>query len=313
MFSFQDVMSSVSNIRGGVPVKRLSKKVRLGTHKSVFFGPSYNLVDVREYDQERDSENLIVWSLYDPEEKIIWARKTIEEHEIQIRFFIDLSSSSVDSGRKFIKKRMLLEAVGFLGMTGAKYQDQVGLVGFTDRIVMDMRPRGGVMSFVHFLKVLYEYLDEHGVDGKDIEIRETDFVVMLDYMRKTLNKACFIPIFSDFVGFEKIFESKESLRLLKYLASRHEIIFIFIDDPDEIASAVGRGYIREEDIETGKQIVIPRLRRKLEENLMRIRKERTILRKRKLKQIGIDSVVIEPGKQITRLQKFFIKRQRSSI
>ena len=309
-YDFKDVLAALTHIRGGIPIKKLSKKIRLGAHRSIFFGPSYDLSDIRVYDPERDPPNLIIWSLYDPDEGIIWARKTIEEHEIQVRFVVDLSSSVVEAGTDLTKRKMVLEAVGFLGMSAARYQDQIGLIGFTDRIVLNLPPRGGVINFTHLLKTLYDYIEEsHFKKGKP-ETRKTDFVVMLDFINRTANKSCFIPIISDFVRFEEIFDSPQSLRLLKYIATKHELVLVFIDNFSEISGITGRGYLRVEDIETGKQTTV--LRKKARVIMESVRRKRTELRKQKLRNLGIDSVVLEPGKQISRLQKFFIKRNKSS-
>lgn len=309
-FNFNDILSSLDHIKGGIPLKKLSKTSRLGVHKSIFFGPSNNMFDIQEYDEERDPTNLIVWSLYDPDEDIIWVMKTVEEHETQIRFFVDLSSSIVSAGTDFSKRKMLLEAVGFIGMSGARYQDRVGLAGFTDRIVLNLPPRGGVIHFTHLLKTLYDYMERPDSGGRKTAARKTDFIVMLDFIKRTADKPCFIPIISDFIRFEEVFDSPQSLRLLKYVAARHEIIFIFIDDFPEISGMAGRGYLRIEDIETGRQAVIAR--KMAGEIVSSIRRHRTVLRKQKLRSLGIDSVVLEPGKQIPRLHKFFIKRRKLS-
>ncbi|OGN07673.1 MAG: hypothetical protein A3B86_02440 [Candidatus Yanofskybacteria bacterium RIFCSPHIGHO2_02_FULL_38_22b] len=306
-FKFSDILSSLDHIKGGIPLIKLSRRLRLGSHKSVFFGPSNILFDIREYDEDRDPSNLIVWSLYDPDEGIIWAMKTIEEHEVPIRFFVDLSSSAIDAGIDHSKRRMLLEAVGFIGTTGARYQDQIGLTGFTDRIVLNLPPKGGVFSFVHMLKTLYDFMERHPADGKKINVRKTDFAVMLDFIRRTCDRQCFIPVISDFVGFERMLASNQSLRLLKFIASKHEVIFIFLDNPLEVASMAGPGSLRLENIETGDQITISR--KQAHEIGREIRRQRRALRK-ELRKIGIYSVVLEPGKQINRLRKFFMIRHK---
>jgi len=98
--------------------------------------------------------------------------------------------------------------------------------------------------------------------------------------------------------------------LLKYIATKHELVLVFIDNFSEISGITGRGYLRVEDIETGKQTTV--LRKKARVIMESVRRKRTELRKQKLRNLGIDSVVLEPGKQISRLQKFFIKRNKLS-
>src|SRR3989344_9338893 len=95
-FKFREVLSALTHIRGGVPAKRPSSRVRLAEHKSVFFGPSYDFYDIQEYDPERDEPSQIIHGLVGPNGEI-YARKCIEQHEIKVIFLIDLSSS-IDAG-----------------------------------------------------------------------------------------------------------------------------------------------------------------------------------------------------------------------
>ena len=46
--NFNDVLSSLRHIRGGIPAIRLTSRIRLGEHKSLFFGPSHDLFDIQE-------------------------------------------------------------------------------------------------------------------------------------------------------------------------------------------------------------------------------------------------------------------------
>lgn len=301
-FNFNDILSALTHIRGGMPLARLSKRVRLGEHRSVFFGPSDDLFDIQEYDEDRDPPNQIIDSLYDPDEDIIWARKNIEPHEIKVNFFVDLSSS-LDAGLKFHRRKMLLETIGYIGITAARYQDPVGLIGFTDKIVLNMRPRCGKNNFYYLLKTVYDFLEEHNPDNLNLPKRRTDFSTMLDFIRRSFDKPCFIPVISDFVGFEKLINSP----LLKIVAARHELLFIFLDDPKEYYSGSGIGYLRTRDIETGEEVVIRR--RKMLEIEKEIRAKRKELR-RKLRRIGIDSRVLEYGKHFNRLRRFFMARHK---
>ncbi|PIR41720.1 MAG: hypothetical protein COV30_02220 [Candidatus Yanofskybacteria bacterium CG10_big_fil_rev_8_21_14_0_10_37_15] len=303
MFPFKDIVSALSHIKGGIPLQRLSTKIRYGVHPSIFLGPSYKFVGLREYDDQRDSQKMIVESHYDPEDGVIFARKTVAEREVRIKFFADLSSS-IDSGTDFIKRKMLLEAIGFVGITGARFQDPIGLSGFDNKIILDLPSRCGTNNFYHLLRTLYLFFNKND-ENKKIKTRNTDFFVALDFISRTLNKPHFIPFVSDFVGFDKVVSS----RLLRYVASRHELMFIFLDDPTEILSAAGVGYLKRRDIETGKEIVISRSRKKLEKIEEEIRERRTFLRN-KLKRMGIYSVVIEPEKTSKRLHKFFIRRRK---
>ena len=307
--SFNDVLASLRHIRGGIPAVRLTSRIRLAdNHRSIFFGPSFDLFDIQEYDPDRDPPNMKLDNFGDEDDEIEYARRCIETHEIRVKLLIDLSSS-IDSGMHLIKRRMLLDAIGYIGATATRYQDPIGLAGFTDKIVLDLPPRCGSNNLCYMLRNVYDFLDKHDPENKKVLRRKTDFFVALDYIRRSFNKPCFIPIISDFVGFEKVVDSS----LLKAVASKHELMFVFLDDPLEITSAQGPGFIRMEDAESGKQQIVSR--RKLLELEHELRLNRRKLRKEELeRKRGIYSVVLEyseDGRHYNRLQKFFLKRHKA--
>jgi uncharacterized protein (DUF58 family) len=301
-FSFNDVLSAITHIRGGMPVERLTNRIRLGEHRSRYFGAG-DFFDIQEYDPDRDPPSAIINGLGDDE--IIYARRCIEPHEVKINFMVDLSSS-MDVGAYLLKRRILLEALGFIGATGIRYQDPVGIIGFTDKIVLNFTPKCGANNFYYLLKETYEYLVRTGPDTKKYQQRKTDFFAALDFINRNFNRACFIPFISDFVGFEKVLKSP----LLRMVSAKHELMFIFLDDPGEILSQAGFGYLRVEDIEGGKPRIISRRKSSLVEYEKELRYKRKLLR-RKLLSMGIYSVVLEPGKHFKRLYRFFQARQKA--
>jgi uncharacterized protein (DUF58 family) len=297
-FTFNDVLSSLRHIRGGIPVQRLSSRVRLGEHRSFFFGPSNDFFDIQEYDPDRDPPNSII-DIGDDE--TIYARRCIEPHDVQINILVDVSTS-ISAGVNFHKQRTLLETVGFIGVTGIRYQDPVGLVGFSDRICLNFKSKTGAAHFYYLLKILYNFLVENNNIQKN-SIRKTDFFAALDFVRRSFNKRCFIPIVSDFLGFENVVSSP----LFRSVAANHELICIFLDDPKEFLSIYGRGYIEMKDIESSRRMIVSR------SNTIEIerdeRKKRREIR-RLLRALGVDSVVLEYGKHFKRLKSFFELRSK---
>lgn len=303
-FTFNDILSALTHIRGGLSATRLSTRVRLAEHRSVFFGPSYDFYDIQEYDPERDPPNQIIPSIVGPDDEI-YSRKCVEFHEVKAVFLADLSSS-IDAGLGFVKRRLLLETIGYIGLTGARYQDPIGLAGFTDRIVLNLPARCGQNNFYHLLMTVYDLLAERDLDGRKTPKHKTDFFAALDFVRRSFNRRCFIPVISDFVGFEKVVSSS----LLRTVASKHEMIFIFLDDPQEIISAGGIGYIRMNGIEGGRPRIVSR--HKLAGEEKEIRAKRKELRK-ELRGLGVQSVVLEYGKHFNRLFRFFERRRKTRI
>ena len=237
-----------------------------------------------------------------------YARRCIEAHDIKTYLLADLSSS-VDAGMYLIRRRMLLESIGFIGATAARFQDPIGLAGFTDEIVLNFKARGGLRNLHHILQNVYDFLDKNDPENINTPRRKTDFFVALDFIKRSFDKPCFIPIISDFVGFEEVVDSP----IFKYVARKHELMLIFLDDPLELLSTKGLGYIKMEDAESGKQNIIAR--RKLAELERESRLKRWKLRKQELeKKRGIYSVVLEyskDGRHYNRLRKFFLKRHKA--
>ncbi len=304
--NFNDVLSALTHIKSGIPLERLTSRIRLGEHKSLFFGPSHNLYDIKEFDPECDPPNMIV-EVPGGDEDTIYARRCIEAHEVKINFLIDLSSS-VYAGMNLNKRKLLLEALGFVGVTGVRYGDPVGLTGFTDKVVLNLKPRCGANNFYYLLRVVYDFLANHDLDSRKVQRSRTDFFSVLDFIRRSFNRPCFIPVISDFVGFEKVVSSS----LLRSVSAKHEMVFIFLDDPSELLAAKGVGQIRIEDIESGSQSVVSR--RKLSEIDKDLRIRRKNLRK-ELRRMGIDSVVLEYDEKrrmrhFNRLYKFFLRRHK---
>lgn len=301
---FNDVISALTHVRGGIPALRLSSRVRLAEHRSLFFGPSNDFYDIKEFDPDIDSSNMKID--LEGDEDTEYVRRCIEPHEVNIKFIVDLSPS-IYTGLDLNRRRMLLEAIGFIGLTGVRYMDPVGLVGFTDKIVLNMPTRSGPNNFYYLLRTVYDFLDKHDLSGKEASPSKTDFFIALDFIRRYFNKPCFIPVISDFVGFENVVDSP----LLRHVASRHEIVFIFLDDPLEFLSAQGRGYVPLDDPESGERRVVSR--KDLSEIERDLRNSRRKLRKEKLARMGIHSVVLEYasyGRHFNRLHRFFLARHK---
>lgn len=304
-FSFQDVLASLHYHKDGIPVERLTARIRLGEHRSCFFGPSYDFFDIQEYDPERDPPNMVLHSVVNPaDESIIYSRKTIEPHDVQLIFLADLSSS-IDAGYGSAKRRLLLEAIGFIGLTAVRYQDVVGLAGFTDKVVLNLPAKSGKSNFHYLLQEVYDFLDRNSPDGKNSEPRKTDFYSALNYINRGLRRGCLIPIISDFVGFEEVVNTP----LFREVAAKHELILIFLDDPQEFIGMGGVGFVRVRDAETGKRFVVSR--RKMRRLEKETREKRKKLRA-DLRRLGVHSVVLEQnGRHFGRLQRFFISRQKT--
>src|SRR3989338_2885319 len=300
---FKDVLSALTHIRGGIPALRLSTRIRLGEHKSLFFGQG-DFFDIKEYDPDVDMPNMKVD--LDGEDDDEYARRCIESHEVHVKFLIDLSPS-IYAGVGYNRRRMLLETVGFIGLTALRFMDPVGIIGFNDKIILNMPNKAGQNNFYYYLKTIYDVMESNDPIKKRSQPAKTDFLVAFDAIRKYCNKPCFIPVISDFVGFENLVNST----LLKQVASKHELVFVFLDDPMEFLSARGSGYISLDDFEGGQSRRVSR--KDLPEIEKTLRAQRMYLRKKQLHKMGINCVVLEygaNGRHFNRLNRFFSARHK---
>ena len=196
------------------------------------------------------------------------------------------------------KERLLLEAAGVIGLSAAHAGDRVGLIGFTDRIVMDKPPRMSETLVYYLIREVYNFLSTAPVIG-----RETDMYCVLDFVERRFRDSCLIFIFSDFIDWEHIVNSP----LLRQVNSRHEVVFVIIDDPEEFDVNIRFGSVRMKDMERDKIFTVPiRNLPKMREGLARRRDEM----RRELRLLGIDSVELVYGEHISELEGFFEKRRQ---
>ena len=304
-FSLADIFSSIERLENIIPVEGLSDRIRFGEHKSLYKSDGYDFDQVREYDPQEDSIFDIMWNFVGSDGKL-YVRKARATKEFVAVIMADLSTSMASGVGHQAKERMLLESVGNIGMTCSHGQDPMGLVGFAEDIIFDEEPRLGSEHVDYLIEEMYNFFQTISSDGKGgIDRRKTDFYKAFSFFsERYVNNRCFLVVISDFIGAEEIVDSQ----ILKDIASYHEVVFVFLDDPAELRLTKGPGYIRQEDIETGQEYVVQRS--KLAELELELRQRRKEM-KNALGNMGIDSMVLEYGKNFQRLLRLFMARQES--
>ena len=135
--------------------------------------------------------------------------------------------------------------------------------------------------------------------------RQANFDVPLRFMASRLKMRHSIILISDLVD---VINDRDAidLKLLRMLASKHDMMVFILDDPKEFEVKSRLGYIRIADMETGNQTVISArktgaIRRKIEES-------RSELQYTLKNKCGVDSVVLTPQDHAEALPKFLISR-----
>lgn len=297
----EEVMAALMRAEKELPIRNLSSRQCFGEHPSVFYGTGIDFYQFSEYDQERHTLNQIDWHrAAQPGETTKYVREARETKDLRVQILADLSSSG-DFGTKPSKRKLLLECAGMLGLTAVNVQDRVGLVGFTDEVVLEESPRGGSDQVYCLVSRLCDFFER--VSAR--ERRGTNFEKAFKYVREQCMGTTLVVVLSDFIGMEHLAESP----LLKQRNPRHEFIFLILYDPEEFTAKSRLGSVWMEDMETGKKVLVPMrklsaLRKHIEEQQKQFRKA--------LQKIGIDSAVLIYGEHVSELAKFFAERKERS-
>jgi len=303
-FSLDEVFSSIYRAANTLPIDTFAKSIRFGEHKSRLRGEGHDFDRIVEYDPQAHSVSQIDWRSKDFKGQV-YVRESRVTKDFPVIVMADLSSSMLFGIDQQYKERMLLEVVGDIGLAAFHSQDPLGLIGFAENIIFDEEPKVGESHVYYLLSELYEFFQGISSDGKGKlnKLRTNFYEAFSFFLRKHTNKQCFLIVISDFITADDIVGSE----ILKDIAAQHEVVFIFLDDPTEFSDR-GLGHVQLEDMETGKQIVIPRRKLKVIRDRSKFQRKET---RRQLNNLGIDSIVLEYGKHFQRLHRFFISRYES--
>ncbi|MEK6968231.1 MAG: VWA domain-containing protein, partial [Nanoarchaeota archaeon] len=147
-------------------------------------------------------------------------REYAEERNLQIVFFLDVSSSMSFASVPKLKNEYAAELIASLTYAMLEAGDQVGLVMFTDKIVRSIPPNSGARQFYTITKALS---DPKLYDGS------VDFSKALRYAGTSIKQNTIIIMVSDFIGLGKDWESP-----LRAVAQRSEFIGIMVRDPFDL-------------------------------------------------------------------------------
>ena len=227
----------------------------------------------------------------------------MEPKELRTLLVVDLSYSTLfQISQKSNKALLLLDLLGNIGLTRSNLRDPVGLLAFSDQIELFMKPKLGTSQVFYMAQQIFEKL---ALQREFPARRTADFSVPFLFMASRLKMRHSVIVISDVVDMLNNPEAVD-FKLLRMLASKHDMMFFILDDPEEFKVRSPLGYIRISDMETGKQTVISArkvgaIRREIEES-------RGALQYALKHRCGIDSVVLTPQNHHEELPKFLISR-----
>ncbi len=291
------------DIKYGIKAKKRATSIHFGEHKSGFKGAGYDIVGV---DQWRPGQPLkdVAWrlSLRTFPEKVFKIER-MEPKELRTLLVVDLSYSTLfQISRESNKALLLLDLIGNIGLTRAYLRDPIGLLAFSDQIELFLKPKLGTSQVFYMAHQIFEKLK---LSREFQTKRRADFTVAFNFIAARLKRRHSIVLISDLVDLVNNHELVD-FKLLRMLASKHDMMTLILDDPKEFAVKSRLGYVRISDMETGKQTVISS--RKTGAIRQRIKESQKALQYKFKQQCGMDSVVLTPENHAELLSKFLIAR-----
>jgi uncharacterized protein (DUF58 family) len=263
-----------------------------GQYQSVFKGRGIEFAEVRLY-QPGDDVRTIDWNV-SARTGIPHVKRYSEERELTVMLLVDASASTRFGSVRQLKSALAAELSAVLAFSAISNNDKVGLVVFTDRVELSLRPRKGTH---HVLRVIRSVL-AHRPAG-----RGTDIAAALEHLERVSKRRSVVFVVSDFLD-------PRSRLALRLAAQRHDVIAIVLEDPRE-AVLPPVGLVELEEAETGQRWVVDTGDRRVREAFVRTAAEARDARDRDLRAADVDAVLVGTDRPYAdSLRRFFRMRER---
>jgi uncharacterized protein (DUF58 family) len=205
-----------------------------GDYRGIFYGPSLDLAEVREY-QPGDEVRRIDWNVTARMNRL-YVRQYLEERELTAWLLVDLSPSMAFGTRRRLKRELAIEFAGVAAYIISRHGDKVGAMAFPGAEVPIIPPRTGRRHTLRLLHTLQR--------GDAAGHGPTDLTATLATAAGMFKRRHLVFVVSDFIapaGWDAP---------LRELGRRHDVIAVWIRDPaEEALPDVGLMPVR--DPETG--------------------------------------------------------------
>jgi uncharacterized protein (DUF58 family) len=259
-----------------------------GDYTGLFYGPSLDLAEVREY-QPGDEVRRMDWNVTARTGKL-HVRQYREEREITAWVVVDLSRSMNFGTRRKLKRDLALEFAGVAAGIVTRHGDKIGTVGVNEAGLKLIRPASGRNQALNVLQALTNLPETkvRAVPKTPNEIAssanapagETSLVDALSSLEKLLRRRALVFVISDFIdgttptvqpalnaanssNTNPVVSRLPDARIggidpdwaepLGRLASRHDVIAVRVSDPAE-RELPNVGGLRLRDPESGREV-----------------------------------------------------------
>jgi uncharacterized protein (DUF58 family) len=212
--------------------RRAVEEVFSGAYRSAFRGQGLEFAEVREY-VPGDDIRAIDWNVT-ARAGHPFVKRFDEERELTVVVALDLSGSQEFGSRGRTKRETAAEAGALLALAAARNRDKVGLLLFTDRVELYLPPS---KSRARALRLVRDMLAFQPTG------RGTDLAQALAFLGRVVRRHAIVFVISDWIA-------PQFDRQLAFLARRHELVAIEVEDPLE-AALPPSGMLRARDLETG--------------------------------------------------------------
>jgi uncharacterized protein (DUF58 family) len=275
--------------------RRAVRDHRVGDYRSPLRGRGFEFDQHKPY-QQGDDYRQIDWNatarMHHP-----FVKKDFEEKELSAVIVADLSRSMEFASADQSKRELLVRVATILAFSAASDSMKVGLLGFTDKIELDIPLKGGSRQIWQILESLW--------DVRPSSVK-TDFSLPFTHLFGKLRTSALIFLISDFIQAEEALSG----HALRHIARKHDLVPLIIADNWEESLPAGRGFARLHDAESGASMVFNLSRRN--QNLYRaMMLERRVSLERGLYRLGLDHLFLHPGQPyLDPLIGFFLARKR---
>ncbi|WP_216327231.1 DUF58 domain-containing protein [Deinococcus aestuarii] len=214
-----------------------------GDYRGLFYGPSLDLAEVREY-QPGDEVRRIDWNVTARSGRL-HVRQYREERELTAWLIVDTSPSMNFGTRRVLKRELAREFAGVASLVITRHGDKIGAITFGASSGM-APPRGGRAQALAVMNLLSRGTPDAAPGSA------TDLATALTAVERTLRRRALVFVVSDFLETAQRGAGGWAGALGR-LAQRHDVVAVRVSDPAE-RQLPDVGGLRMRDPETGEEL-----------------------------------------------------------
>jgi uncharacterized protein (DUF58 family) len=275
--------------------RRAVRDHRVGDYRSPLRGRGFEFDQHKPY-QQGDDYRQIDWNAT-ARMRHPFVKKDFEEKELSAIIMADLSRSMEFASVERSKRELLARVAAILAFSATCNNMKVGLLGFTDRIELDIPLKSGSRQIWQILESLWEVKPTSS---------KTDFALPFNHLFGKLKTSALIFLISDFIQAEEALHG----HALRNIARKHDLVPVILEDDWDETLPSGRGFARLRDAESGGVMVfnLSGHNRRIYRAMML---ERRVALERALYGLGLDHLFLHTGKAyLDPLIGFFLGRKK---